>query len=108
MLSAEPLFWTTVPWIPHSHPTPHPCPETWKERQSLSPQLEHLMVSKVSFQACSAGDRQPRPDRPRGAAAQGKPEGRDRPSPTMVLFWSWEDSLWLVSGQPPTSSGVNF
>lgn len=61
MLPAEPLFWTTVPRIPHSHPTRNPCSETWKERQSLLPQLEHLMVSKVSFQACTAGTGSPDP-----------------------------------------------
>ena len=42
------------------------------------------MVSKVSFQACTAGSLDPTDPGELRAAAQGKPEGRDSPSPTQT------------------------
>lgn len=57
------------------------------------------MVSKVSFQACTAGSLDPTDPGELRAAAQGKPEGRDSPSPTMVLFGAGQ----TVSGMSPAS-----
>lgn len=57
------------------------------------------MVSKVSFQACTAGSLDPTDPGELRAAAQGKPEGRDSLSPTMVLFGAGQ----TISGMSPAS-----
>lgn len=65
-------------WIPHPHPTPNSYPEhgvgaeTWREGHSPSPQLENLVVSKVSVQAW-AGGQAPRPSGPFIAAEEAEP-----------------------------------